>query len=62
MRVCLKEEGREISSFIFDFNSWIEGGGGICIQWTGVLQWNAGMEHWNGALEWSTGMDWRAFE
>ena len=21
---------------------------GICIQWTGVLDWSAGMEYWNG--------------
>ena len=23
-------------------------GSGICIQWTGVLDWSAGMEYWNG--------------
>ena len=31
---------------------------GICIQWTGVLDWSAGLEYWNGitgmeSLEWS---------
>ena len=33
---------------------------GICIQWTGVLDWSAGLECWTGvtgleSLEWSTG-------
>ena len=26
---------------------------GICIQWTGVLDWSPGMECWNGVLEWN---------
>ena len=26
---------------------------GICVQWTGVLEWSAGMEYWNGI----TGME-----
>jgi hypothetical protein len=34
---------------------------GICIQWTGVLEWSAGMEHWSGELDWSAGLEcWRA--
>ena len=37
----------------------LEGGGGplalgICIQWTGVLEWSTGME----SLEWSEALEW----
>ena len=41
--------------------SWRPGTSGICIQWTGVLDWSAGMEYWNGV----TGMDsleWRILD
>ena len=31
---------------------------GICIQWTGLLDWSAGMEYWNGVtgMEQNTGV------
>ena len=30
---------------------------GICIQWTGVLDWSAGLECWTGVLDWSAGLE-----
>ena len=30
--------------------------GGICIQWTGVLEWSAGMEYWSAGMEYWNGI------
>ena len=31
---------------------------GVTIQWTGLLDWNTGLEHWTGLLDWNTGLDY----
>jgi len=27
-------------------------------QWTGILDWNTGLEYWTGILDWNTGMEY----
>ena len=26
--------------------------------WTGLLEWNTGLDYWNGTLDWTTGMEY----
>ena len=30
---------------------------GVCIHWTGLLDWTTGLDYWTGLLDWTTGLD-----
>ena len=29
---------------------------GVSIHWTGLLDWNTGLDYWTGILDWTTGL------
>ena len=31
---------------------------GVCIHWTGLLDWTTGLDYWTGLLDWTTGLDY----
>ena len=31
---------------------------GVSIHWTGLLDWNTGLDYWTGILDWNTGLDY----
>ena len=30
---------------------------GVCIQWTGPLDWTSRLDHWPGLVDWTTGLE-----